>query len=73
MSEWYKPRKPQDDYPKTSHQKKIGTAGKTVAKICKGKKKVEFRACRQEVMQCVFRDQQCTKEILDAKEEVEKR
>jgi len=73
MSNWVKVRKPNKEYPKTSQQKKIRTAGKIVSKLCKGKKKAEFRACRHEVMDCLFKDGKCTTEILDAKKEVEQK
>jgi hypothetical protein len=71
MSNWVKYRKPLRDYPKTQHQKKIGTAGKVVAKVCKGKKKLEFRACRHEVMECIIHGKECPIEIADAVREVE--
>jgi len=71
MSNWVKVRKPNKEYPKTSQQKKIRTAGKIVSKLCKGKKKAEFRACRHEVMQCVFHNEKCTQEVVEAKKEVE--
>jgi hypothetical protein len=71
MSRWVKIRKPSGDYPETEHQKQVGVAGKVISKVCKGKKKVEFRACRHEVMQCVFHGDNSNIEIVEAKKEVE--
>lgn len=72
MSGWVKPRKPLSDYPETSQQKKVKEAGKVVAKLCKGKKKGEFYACRHEILDYLFHGGQCDTKVLDAIKEVQK-
>lgn len=73
MSKWYKPRKPLSEYPETGQQKKIRVAGRIVADLCKGKKSVEFHACRHEVLACMFQNQKCDIEVLDKKKELEEK
>jgi len=71
MSRWIKFRKPISDYPETNQQKKVKLSGKVIGKVCTGKEKEEFYACRSDVLACLFGkdDSKCSIEILNAKEE----
>lgn len=54
MSQWVKFRKEMSSYPETPQQKQIREAGQKISGKCKGKKGVEFRLCRHEVLAEVF-------------------
>ena len=71
MSRWVKFRKPLRDYPETAQQKRVRESGHVIGKVCTGKEKEEFYACRSDVLACLFGkdDSKCSIKILNAKEE----
>lgn len=53
---WVKLRKRISRYPNTDQQKKVKVAGELISLKCKGKKGLDFKQCRSEVLDCIFKD-----------------
>jgi len=52
---WVKPRRTPAKGTKTAQQRMIGEAGRAVGTKCKGKTGSDFRTCRHEVLDSLFK------------------
>lgn len=68
---WIKLRRPMSKYPRTPQQVTVAVGGQMIREACTGRKGTDFLACRREVLQCAFDDEECDAALRAMKDRIQ--